>query len=178
MKASEVVEAKRGFCNNKSTLFVALCRGAGIPARQVFVDLSKEILHGGVNPRTPYVDHSFSEVYLDNQWIRLDSYIVDNKLFKAAQKKLKDSGRRIGWGVHSSGSNQWDGKSDSFSQFVAADAKNISTNKEPRVYEDVGDFYKNAKNPWNKANFIQNIVFFFLANKFSTEFDKLRQEAP
>ncbi|RNA20429.1 transglutaminase, partial [Brachionus plicatilis] len=54
MTASQVLEAKVGFCNNKSTLFVAMLRAANIPSRTVFVDISKEILNGIVDPPTPY----------------------------------------------------------------------------------------------------------------------------
>ena len=46
MSASAVLTAGIGYCNTKSTLFVALLRAAGLPARQVFVDVSARILDG------------------------------------------------------------------------------------------------------------------------------------
>lgn len=177
MRASEVLESRRGFCNNKSTLFAAMLRALGIPARVVFVDIDKEILHGVVDPRTPYVDHSYVEVSLDrdDKWLRVDSYIVDSQLFDKAKLLCKESGRRVGWGVHRDGTNRWNGSGDSFSQFVRDDAANIST-KEYGVFDDVGDFYQRAENTWNKANFIQNTVFFLLAGKISADIDKIRQK--
>ena len=72
LKASEVLESRIGFCNNKTTLFISMLRCAGIPARCVFVDINKQILAGIVDPRTDYVDHSYSEVFLNNKWIRVD----------------------------------------------------------------------------------------------------------
>lgn len=44
--ASAVLRAGRGYCNTKSTLFVALLRATGVPARQVFVEIDAEVLHG------------------------------------------------------------------------------------------------------------------------------------
>lgn len=49
MSASEVLRAGVGYCNTKSTLFVALLRGAGIPARQHFVRINAEMLRPFVN---------------------------------------------------------------------------------------------------------------------------------
>ena len=63
-RASAVLAGGRRFCNTKSTLFVALLRAAGIPARQRFVDIDADILHGLVDTGGAYVDHSYAEVYL------------------------------------------------------------------------------------------------------------------
>ena len=176
MSASQVLEAKTGFCNNKSTLFVAMLRAVGIPSRLHFVDIDKNILHGIVDPRTPFVDHSYTEVYLDGKWIRCDSYIVDSELFKNARKRLEAEKRRLGWGLHIDGTNQWDGRSDSFSQFVFSDAKQIST-KDYGVYEDIGEFYnKRASEAWNKPSFMQTCVFYLLAPKFTADIDRVRKE--
>jgi transglutaminase-like putative cysteine protease len=51
LPASAVIRAGVGFCNPKSTLFVALLRGAGIPARQHMVSINMNVLkvrHGGL----------------------------------------------------------------------------------------------------------------------------------
>lgn len=99
-RASAVLAARIGFCNTKSTLFVALLRAAGIPARVRFVDLDAGLLRGIVRPGTPYVDHAFTEVYLDGRWIRTDSSIVDRELFDAAHRRLTAEGRLLGYGIH------------------------------------------------------------------------------
>ena len=177
LKASEVLESKLGFCNNKSTLFIAMLRCAGIPARCVFVDISKQILDGIVDPRTDYVDHSYSEVYLNNKWIKVDSYIVDDKLFRSAKEKImkEDSKVILKYGIHRDGSNVWSGENDSFSQFVCKDSNRIST-KEYGIFKDVNDFYKKSEKPWNKANCIQNIVFFLFSKAFNGNVEKIRKE--
>jgi len=67
MRASEVLAAGRGFCNNQSTVFAAMLRGAGIPARHRFFSLSAQVLVGIIDPGTAYVDHAVVEVYLDER---------------------------------------------------------------------------------------------------------------
>lgn len=173
MKASEVLEAKQGFCNNKSMLFVAMLRCAGIPCRLVYVDIDKKILNGIVDPRTPYVDHSFTEVFLNHKWIKLDSYITDQKMFENAQQKLENANEKLGFGVHANGTCFWDGENDAFSQFLYRDSSNIST-REYGVFDDINDFYERVDNPWNKSNFVQNLVFLLFANKMTKEINKIR----
>ena len=65
MTAADVLGAGRGYCNTKSTLFVDLLRAAGLQARQQFVDIDASVLHGLVDPGTPWVDHSDVEVRID-----------------------------------------------------------------------------------------------------------------
>ena len=175
MKASEVLEAKKGFCNNKTALFASMLRAAGIPARIVFVDISKHILDNIVDPRTEYVDHSYTEVFLDNKWIKVDSYIVDTQLFNNSMKKLLKENKTLGYGIHKDATDKWDGEHDAFSQYVLADSKNIST-KEYGVFDDVKEFYQKAPNTWNKANTIQNLVFILFSGAFSKNADKIRNE--
>ncbi|MGL4404755.1 MAG: transglutaminase-like domain-containing protein, partial [Notoacmeibacter sp.] len=71
--ASEVAEMRLGYCNTKGTLMVALLRAAGIPARQVFVDIDAQILRGIVDPGTLFVDHSYVELLLDDVWLATDA---------------------------------------------------------------------------------------------------------
>lgn len=173
MTASQVLLAKQGFCNNKTTLFVAMLRAASIPSRQIFVDISKEILNGILDPPTPYLDHSYSEVYLDKKWIKVDSYIVDSKLFKEAKKKLAEKNAILGYGVNLNGVNEWDGKTDAFSQFVFKDSDKFST-QEFGIFEDVDHFYKIAPKPWSKSSLITKIVFFLLSGKFNKTIEQIR----
>lgn len=173
MIASDVLKVKRGFCNNKSTLFVAMLRAANIPARTIFVDISKEILNGIVDPQSPYVDHSYTEVFLNNKWIKVDSYIVDSKLFQNAKKKLAEENGCLGYGVNSEGVNEWNGKDDAFSQFVLKNSSNYST-REYGIFDDVNHFYSTTKNTWSKSNLITKTIFFLLSNKFNKNIEKIR----
>ena len=46
VKASETIKSKKGQCNTKSALFLALCKAAGIPAKIHFSLIKKEIQKG------------------------------------------------------------------------------------------------------------------------------------
>lgn len=173
MTASQVLQAKQGFCNNKTTLFIAMLRAANIPSRQIFVDISKEILNGILDPPTPYLDHSYTEVYLDKKWIKVDSYIVDSRLFKEAKKKLVEKNIRLGYGVNLNGINDWEGKNDAFCQFVLNDSANFST-QEFGIFEDIGHFYKAAEKPWSKSNLITKLILFLLSSKFNKNIELIR----
>ena len=172
-KASEVLASGVGYCNTKSTLFVALLRAAGIPARQVFVDIHASVLHGIIDPGTPYIDHSYVEVLLDGKWIATDAYIVDAALFEPAQARSRSEDRLMGYGVHATGSNEWTGRAPSFSQFNQIDPRPIGA-RAWGVYNDVGDFYARVDNAWNRLNPLLRGAFGTLASGANRRVDRLR----
>jgi transglutaminase-like putative cysteine protease len=72
-KASAILEAGNGFCQQKAILLVALARAVGIPARLGFVDMLDHRLSrsfremiGGVN-RLPF--HGYAELFIGGKWI-------------------------------------------------------------------------------------------------------------
>lgn len=73
-KASNVIKKRQGFCVSKSILLSSLVRAIGIPARIHLVDLinhkisQKVIDLMGTNI---FYYHGFSEVLLNNKWIKL-----------------------------------------------------------------------------------------------------------
>ena len=78
-----VVEARDG------TLFLALCRAAGVPARLHFSLIDKRIqrglFHGLAYRLLPKrLSHSWLEVEIDGTWRRIDGYINDAPFFSAA----------------------------------------------------------------------------------------------
>jgi hypothetical protein len=149
--ASQTLSSGIGFCNTKTPLFVALLRAAGIPARLHFVGIDKHILDGLIDPRDRYVDHSFAEVLLGGRWLKVDSYIVDLPLHRAALKKLRSSGKVIGFGVHARGTASWDGHTDSFAQFLDDGSSPDFSDVDFGVFEDVPSFYASgrARTPTN-----------------------------
>lgn len=76
------------------------------------------VLTGLGTPTAVYGDHAISEVFLGGRWLLVDSYTVDSALYKAGMVKLQQQGLKMGYGVHVDGVNAWDGKSDSFVQYV------------------------------------------------------------
>jgi hypothetical protein len=150
--ASDVLACDIGFCNTKSTLFVALLRATGIPARIHFVSINRRSLRGLITPPSAYVDHSYTEVLLDGRWVATDSYNVDPALHRAAIYKLRVENARIGYGVHINGTCVWDGRSDCFSQFVNDDSVADLTDADFGIHADIGAFYasgvgRNRPNP-------------------------------
>ena len=127
----------------------ALLRGARIPARQRVFGLSSEVLAGVIDPGSQFVDHAIVEVWLDDRWVRTDSYNVDAELFDAGASHLD---RTLGFGIRRDGSTRWDGNGDSFSQYhpdyVVRDFG---------VYDDVGKFYRDAPKPYNRQNWLSRL---------------------
>ncbi|MEM6301288.1 MAG: transglutaminase-like domain-containing protein [Pseudomonadota bacterium] len=173
-KASEVLASGVGYCNTKSTLFIALLRAANIPARQVFVDLDSSVLHGIVDTGTPYVDHSYVELFLNDQWVQTNSYIVDHALFAPAQRKAKSENRLLGYGVHQTGSMDFDGVHPSYSQFNVLDPRPISPQARG-VFADVGDFYNRTPDSWNKLNGVLRFGFGVLSRAANRRADQIRR---
>lgn len=172
--ASDVLASRVGYCNTKSTLFIALLRAAGVPARPVFVDIHHTVLLGLLNPGTPYVDHSYVEVFLEGVWVPTDAYIVDAALFGPAQARALEENRVLGYGVHATGDLSWDGASPAFSQFNILDPRPIST-RTWGVYSDVGDFYRRADRPWNRLNPVLRAGMGALASTANRNADALRR---
>jgi transglutaminase-like putative cysteine protease len=88
--ASETTQIGMGQCNRKAVLLLALCRASGIPARTHFSLLSKDIQRGFFSgiaywllPKN--ISHSWIEVEIEETWRRIDSFINDMPLHKAAE---------------------------------------------------------------------------------------------
>jgi Transglutaminase-like superfamily len=175
-KASDVLAAKVGYCNTKSTLFVAMLRAAGVPARQVFVDINAAILAGFIDPGMAYVDHSYAEVYLDGKWIRVDSYIVDQPLAVKARRALAGEKRALGYGVHRDGTSTWNGRDDAFSQFLNDGKVPTLSTKQYGAYADVGAFYESG-NGVNKLNPMTRLLFGFFSRSANQRVEAFRREA-
>lgn len=174
--ASEVLRQGRGYCNTKSTLFVALLRRAGIPARQVFVDIDAAVLRGILDPGTPFVDHSYTQVFLEGAWRATDAYIVDRPLFERSVEKVRGEGRLLGYAVHAAGTCDWDGRLPAFAQYAVTDPSPIGS-RTYGLFADVGDFYARADRPWNALNPVLRAGFGFLARGANTRADSLRASA-
>ncbi len=109
-----------GHCNPQASLMIALFRTAGFEARLRPATIGNDILRGTAD--TPArLSHLFTEVNLEGQWLRLDSYIDDPALRRSAIDRLRRDGRALGYGCHATATGKWDGRSNAFSQ-VATDS--------------------------------------------------------
>jgi hypothetical protein len=170
-KASEVLTDKVGYCNTKSTLFVALLRGAGIPARQSFVEITGNVLFGFSIPNS-VVDHSYTEIFLDNKWISVDSYVIDKRLYQNSINKLKQEKLEQGYGIHIAGTIEWDGKSDAFIQYVPSNTKGA---KHWGNFSDIEEFYNKAQGTHNKLNFFYRMMMPVFLSSPNASVKNLRQ---
>lgn len=176
MKASQVLRARRGYSQTKTTLFIAMLRAAGIPARPHFVDLRADILDGLMETGGAYVDHCYTEVWLDGEWIAVDSYIVDRELYRAARPALARSRRRLGLGVHQNGTIHWDGRSPSFIQFVDDGTVAELFRQNHGIFDDVADFYRETEQRWNRKTRKRSLHLLVAAPAANRRVDRLRRE--
>lgn len=151
VKASQVIECGLGYCNTKATLFLALSKAAGIPARVHFglidTNIMRGILPSFVFPFMPKVGgHSWVEVQLEGQWRPIDSYIDDQVLYEKALNRLKATKRELGYSISLIG-----GKSSCEFNFGEKGFVHMSAVVEDHgVWEDAAEYFASDKYPrWN-----------------------------
>lgn len=120
----------------QARLFVELLRREGFEARYAPVTITHELLHGVVRSKLR-LSHVFTEVRVDGAWQRLDSYVVDPPLRRAAVERLRARKRRVGYGCHVDASD-WDATGDAFSQI--AEDRLIAAEHDP--VDDLEDFFR------------------------------------
>lgn len=72
-KASQILQAGNGVCQQKAILLVALARVVGIPARLGFIDVRDHLLSDTFREMIGGIDilpfHGYAELYIDGRWI-------------------------------------------------------------------------------------------------------------
>lgn len=73
-KASNVLEAQRGFCLPKANLLIASLRARGIPAgiglSNVRNHLSTEKLHRTMGGKDLFLNHGYAVLYVNGRWVK------------------------------------------------------------------------------------------------------------
>ena len=141
--AAAVLKAGRGDCHTKSTLMLALLRSVQIPSRMRFVTMKPDFLYGIADLGGDPIEHAYTELLLDGQWLALDSYVVDPRLAVAARTRLKIEGRMLGYGMHRDGTIHWDGRSNAFSQFTVEDPDSMPLH-DWGAFDDPYQFYSSV----------------------------------
>lgn len=141
--ASEVLSRRLGCAIAKGTLFAALLRAAGIPARMRFLEIDAGLFRGLLVPGAQYLPHGLVEVWLDGRWMALDSHVVDRPLLVSARRLLVREAALLGYGVHRRGTGKWDGRREAFSQRVVDPAYRI-TGRDFGVFDDARQFQEGA----------------------------------
>ena len=177
-KPNHTLELAIGHCNPKGELMVAPFREAGLEAHHHFVVLPKNIIKGVIPPGMRWLipselSHCYTEVKVEGTWCKIDSYVLDGPLLRAARAKLSDENRIIGYGTHAHSTNHWDGRSDAFSQFD----KDMMLQDHGRV-DELRTYYRSDRYR-NKVFGVQLNTFFRLFGKgievhVNSYMDKLR----
>lgn len=179
MRASEVLAAGIGFCNTKSTLFVALLRASGIPARARFMDIDARILDGVLDAGTPFLDHSWTEVWIEGRWVATDAYVVDPPLLARAQARLRSEGRALGYAAHLDGTTAWDGRSPAFSQLVDNGRVPALRRRDHGPHRDIAAFLDQAGElAWNRKGLAARLVLPFAVPAANARVAALRSAPP
>ncbi len=119
--AGEVLKNGRGDCHTKGTLFVALLRSSGVPARLRFVNLRGAFFRGIIDSGDVNITHAIGEVFLQGQWVQSDTYVADEALEMQALTLLQEEGRALGYGIHAQGSRYWSGLQHAHGQYTPQD---------------------------------------------------------
>ncbi len=104
LPASQVLADGYGQCNTKSTLLMALLRALGLPCRLHGFTIDKALQRGAIPPwaypLTPArILHSWVEVWVDERWIELEGFILDEAYLKAIQRRFSNAQAFCGYGV-------------------------------------------------------------------------------
>jgi len=150
--ASETIRLKLGQCNTKGTLFLALCRAIGIPARIHYSTVDKEIQHGlfpswAYNRFPQNISHSWVEIKYQNKWIDVDAFINDKEFYNVGKCLLKQEERKIGYSIACTNGESGIELDLEDAKFVQMDA----VTEDVGIYDDPGehfvsDLYKNRPN--------------------------------
>ena len=73
LKASSVLEAKKGFCIQKSILMAAVARCIGVPSRLGFADVRNHLTSDRLKAMMTtdvFTWHGYTDLYLEGQWVK------------------------------------------------------------------------------------------------------------
>ena len=175
VKASTTIRLGKGQCNTKSTLFLALCKAAKIPARIHFSLIKKEIQRGlfnflGYKLMPPLLSHSWIEVEVDGKWRRIDSYINDEKYYQAAKSELQKRGWDTGYSVSCPGgecSCDFNVDQEVFVQMGAVVGDH-------GVWDDPGDYYATDRYQ-NRLNIMKSILYKLMIWRVNRRVESMRR---
>ena len=171
--AAAVLRAGRGDCHTKGTLFVALLRAAGVPARLRFVSLSTKFLAGIIDIPQESITHALGEVYLSGRWVQTDTYVTDEQFEMRALRKLKEQGLRIGLGIHVNADRNWSGHQASHAQYSDQDPSSLPL-KDLGFAHDPKYFYSDRSNQERQRSWTTRLKWMLVATVVNHRVEKIR----
>ncbi|MEZ7205973.1 transglutaminase family protein [Pseudoalteromonas sp. DY56-GL79] len=104
LTASQVLKQGYGQCNTKGTLLVALLRACDIPTRVHGFEIANDLKQGLIPTLLTWfapksIIHSWIEVYLEERWVELEGYIIDDGYLKQVQQQFSMAKNFTGFGI-------------------------------------------------------------------------------
>ena len=171
--AGAVLRAGRGDCHTKGTLFVAMLRSVGVPARLRFVTLSSAFLKGIIDVPDGSIVHAIAEVYLDERWVQTDTYVTDTALEACAISLLKRQGARLGYGIHVRGKQFWNGRQTAHAQFADSDPSSLPV-RDWGVAHDPEHFYSSKQHKELQLGWLTRVKWMLAAAVVNRRVQQLR----
>lgn len=174
VKASETLEYKRGYCNTKATLMVALCKAVDILARIHTGLINIEIMRG-LFPSFVFLflpaagGHSWVEVKMDSHWQPIDSYINDKAFYTQALRKLEESGKTSAFSISHN-------KGPSSCEFNFGEKGFVHTGavvEDHGVWDDFSDYMSSDK--YIRMNRLQALLFPSIVKMSNHRINKIRE---
>ena len=171
--AAAVLRAGRGDCHTKGTLFVALLRAAGVPARLRFVSLSSKFLAGIIDVPQESITHAVGEVYLSGRWVQTDTYVTDEQFEMRARVKLVKRGLRLGLGIHVNADRFWSGHEASHAQYSDKDPSSLPL-EDLGVAHDPKYFYSDGSKQERQLGWTTRLKWLLVATVVNHRVGKIR----
>ncbi len=173
--ASETIQTGIGQCNTKAALLLALCRASGIPARIHFSLISKEIQRGFFTGLAYWlmpneISHSWVEVEIEGAWRRIDSFINDMPLHRAAEHVLSRRDWSVGFSLalaNGHASADFNADEDAFEQMVAV-------TDDHGVWEDPSEYYASPLYR-NRPGFLRMLAYRLMIGGVNRKVERLRR---
>lgn len=174
VQASQTIKHGYGQCNNKTILFLALCKAVEIEARTHFSLIDKSIQRGLIKGLFYWIipqkiSHCWLEVKVNNSWFPVDSYINDTEYYIAAKKKLRERRWDTGYSIASSKNESSIELDFDNEQFVQMDA----VTDDHGVYDDPVDYYKSLKYK-NRPNALKLFIYKIFIKSVNDRVKKMR----
>ena len=173
LPAGAVLKSGRGDCHTKGTLFVAMLRCVGLPARLRFVTLSGAFLHGIIDLGQSTITQAVGEVYLRGRWVQTDTYVTDSLLEAQAYVLLSQKNRSTGYGIHLQGNRFWDGQQHAHGQYAESDPASMPLH-DWGVAHDPEGFYSSQNHPQLKMGWLARTKWMIAARVVNSRVKKVR----
>lgn len=174
--AAAVLKAGRGDCHTKGTLFVAMLRSVGVPARLRFVTLSSTFLKGIIDVPLGTITHAIGEVFLDGRWLQTDTYVTDSLLETHAVELLVHQHSLAGYGIHVRGSHFWDGQHSVHAQYHLSDADSMPQ-RDWGVAHDPEYFYRDDAHEELQRGWLTRVKWMLAAALVNRRVEQVRTQS-